>query len=314
MDGGSGSVVSSPLAGLTRRAIGGAAAGLLALGPSLATATDREDAIPVGPVAQLHGFMRLFAGQQGSCVFTNQGIIYGRAPDELPRPLVGYVAVLQIRPQEVARDIFRTAQIEALAFLDLTTGEPLTTWRNPYTEEVVIPVGYASPENIYYFDVTGSYTRALPLERTGRFHLDWHTSDTDIWVTETRRNAFPSGITEEEFPRAYAGPVRHSVDILTYRARISDFVRETILSVPSQLAMLSDTPWPLWMMMGRRPGQVLWHGFGAKYARLSDVPLRARRVIEAAYPGFLEDPWAFDVGSWGTAAQLRRLKAGGRIR
>jgi len=274
----------------------------------------REDVIPVAPVAQLRGFMRLFAGLHGSSVFTNQGIIYGRAPDELPRPLVGYVTVLQIRPQEVSPDVFRTAQIEALAFLDLATGEPLTTWRNPYTEEVVIPVGYASPENIYYFDVTGSYTRALPLLRTGLFHLDWHTSDTDIWVTETRRNAFASGITEEEFPRAYAGPVRHSVDILTYRARIADFVREPRLTVPSQLAMLSDTPWPLWMMMGRRPGQVLWHGFGAKYARLSDVPPRARRAIEASYPGFLEDPWAFDVGSWGTAAQLRRLKDAGQIR
>ena len=269
--------------------------------------------VPETPVDQLNGFMRLFAGRDGSSVFTNQGIIYGRAPDELPRPLVGYVSVLQIQPRQVMPNVFRTAQIEALVYLDLETGEPLTRWRNPYTDEAVIPVGYASPENIYYFDVTGSYTRALPLERSGRWHLDWHTSDTDIWVTETRRNAFPSGITEVEFPRAYAGPIRNSVDILTYRARIADFSSGRRF-VPSQLAMLSDTPWPLWMMMGRRPGQVLWHGFGGKFRQLSDVPAQARRAVETAFPGFLDDPWSFDVGSWGTAAQMRRLKAQGLIR
>ncbi len=256
--------------------------------------------------------MRLFAGRDGACVFTNQGIIYGRVPDELPRPLVGYVSVLQIRPAEVAPNVFRTAQIEALVFLDLATGEPLRTWRNPYTDEEVIPVGYASPENVYYFDVSGSYTRALPLERRGRQHLDWHVSDTDIWVTETRRNSFPSGITQEEFPRAYAGPVRHSVDILTYRARIEDF-RSRALHVPSQLAMLSDTPWPLWMMMGGRPGHVLWHGFGGRFRRLSDIPIKAHAAIEATYPGFLADPWRFDAAAFGTAAQLRRLKGEGLI-
>lgn len=305
--------------GLTRRGIGrgGLGTGLLAAwpvgaGPVAAGVADPAGAIPRDPVDQVQGFMQLFAGRSGASVFTNQGIIYGRTPDELSRPLVGYVSVLQIRPAEVAPNVFRTAQIEALVFLDLSTGEPLAAWRNPYTDEDVIPVGYASPENIYYFDVTGSYTRALPLERSGRWHLDWHVSDTDIWVTETRRNSFPSGITQEEFPRAYAGPIRHSVDILTYRARIGDFLSGAAY-IPSQLAMLSDTPWPLWMMMGRRPGHVLWQGFGGKFNALSDIPVEARRAIEATYPGFLSDPWRFEAAEYGTAAQLRRLKVEGRI-
>jgi len=275
------------------------------------SALSADSMLPASPEDRLRGFMRLFAGLHGSCVFTNEGIIYGKVEGQMAKPLYGFLAVLEVRVAEVQPGIFRSEQKEALVCTDLTTRMPLKTFINPYTSERLTPVGYVSPNNVYFFDVTGSYARELPAKRSGLKQLDWRSSASDIWVTESRFNSFPSSITEEEFPRAFSGAVRYSVDILTYRAKTSDFANAKLTSVPSTLTMMSDTPWPLWLMMAKRPGGVIWHGFGQKYARMSDLPDANRRAVNAAYPGFLADPWAFSNAEWGTAAQLRRLRAEG---
>jgi hypothetical protein len=272
-----------------------------------------QSLIPVTPIDRLTGFMRLFVGLRGKCVFTNEGIIYGKSDTLMAKPLYGFLAVLEVRVSEVEPGIYRSEQKEALVCTDLVTRMPLKSFINPYTSEKLIPVGYVSPNNVYFFDVTGSYARALPKERSGLKQLDWRTSATDIWVTESRFNSFPSSITEKEFPRAFSGEIRHSVDILTYRASARDFADTAMTSVPSTLTMVSDTPWPLWMMMGKRPGGVIWHGFGQKYRQLSDIPSVNRRAVDMAYPGFLDDPWGFASTEWGTAAQLRRLRAQGLL-
>jgi len=269
--------------------------------------------IPITPIDRLTGFMRLFVGLRGTCVFTNEGIIYGKSDTQMAKPLYGFLAVLEVRVSEVEPGIYRSEQKEALVCTDLTTRMPLKSFINPYTAEKLIPVGYVSPNNRYFFDVTGSYSRTLPKERSGIKQLDWRTSATDIWVTESRFNSFPSAITETEFPRAFSGETRYSVDILTYRAKARDFADNTLPSVPSTLTMVSDTPWPLWLMMGKRPGGVIWHGFGEKYKQLSDIPDVNRRAVDIAYPGFLDDPWGFKSAEWGTAAQLRRLRAQGLL-
>jgi hypothetical protein len=261
----------------------------------------------------LMGFLRLFTGARGGCVFTNEGVIHAKTDGDLLRPLVSYLSVLELRTREEAPGIFRTEQKEAMVYLDPVSRAPLASWTSPLTGETLIPVGYVSPVNVYHFDETGSYARELPPVRSGRWALDWRAGATDIWVTEIRANSFPSSITAEEFPRAWSGPTRHSIDILTFRAAARDFAEPRLASVPSTLAMTSDTPWPLWMMMGTRPGGVIWHGFGQKHARLSDLSDAVRAPIEAAYPGFLDDPWTFDSRPWGTAAQLRRLRAEGRL-
>jgi len=57
--------------------------------------------------------------------------------------------------------------------------------------------------------------------------------------------------------------------------------------------MVSDTPWPLWLMMGKRPGKVIWHGFGEKFKQLGDILDVSRSAVNIAQPGFLDDLWEF---------------------
>lgn len=274
---------------------------------------DPDRLLPKSPEESLIGFLRLFAGIETTSVFTNEGIIYGKAPGDLMRPLFGFLAVLEIRTKAAGDGVYEAEQKEAMVCLNLASRTLMKDWRNPYTDETLIPVGYVSPVNRYFFTATGSYMRTRPEGGGEPTPRDWRSSATDVWFTESRYNSFPASISAEEFPRAFASPVRNSVDILSYRAKAADFADASLRSVPSTLTMVSDTPWPLWMMMGKREGGAVWHGFGQKYADFAGLPDVNRRLIDEAYPGFLDDPWAYPHAEWGTAAQLRRLRDEGRL-
>lgn len=285
----------------------------VAASPAAARNSQRDPAclLPATPDIGLTGFMRMFAGLTGSSVFANEGIIYGKVKGELPRPLFGFVSVVEVRATEVEPRLWRSEQKEAMACLDMTSRMPIKTIRNPYTEEENYALGYVSPTNVYYFDKSGSGFRDKP--KAGQTSRLWRSSATDIWVTESRYNYFPSSISEDEWPRSYAGPIRNSVDILTYRAKATDFANPRLDNIPVTLTMVSDTPWPLWMLMGRREGIAIYHGSGQKYRKLRELPAITQRAIDLAYPGFLDDPWKFSGEPWGTVAQMRRLREEGKM-
>ena len=262
--------------------------------------------------SQVRLFVRMHSSIAGEAILTNEGIIYGRMLGELPKRLFGFRSLIAVRGSEIAPNMFRIEQREAMHYHDLESREPLDTFSNPYTNEPLTAVGYVSPLNVYFFDRTGSYARTLPASRDGMIKLDWRTGGGRVFVTESRFNSFPAGITESEFPRAYAGPERLSVDILTYESAEADLSRQTPL-VDSSLHMTSDGPWPYWLMMGRRPGGVLWVGNGWKYRNMARAPDEIKLTTEQVYPGFVADPWSFSQMEFGTAAQLRRLRAAGKI-
>lgn len=256
--------------------------------------------------------MRLMSGTGGEHCLSCEGIVYGSVPGHVAQRLVGFRSALIIRVVEPTAGTFRSEQREAMHYADLDSGEVLAAFVNPYTGERVIPVGYVSPLNVYYFDLAGSYMQRPTDEPERGPKFDWRTDGEDVWVTESRFNTFPSGITEREFPRAYSGPERKSVDVLTYRTSVEDFVRDTP-SVRAHVTIMSDAPWPFWLMQGRAPGGVLWQGFGRKYASFAALPAAFRTSTEHAFPGFLSDPWNFPEWEYGTAPQMRRLRAAGRI-
>lgn len=267
-----------------------------------------EALLPRDPLTSVRQFMRMMAATRGDACLSCEGIVYGHVPGEVAHRLVGFQSALIIRTTEISPGAFRTEQREAMHYADLETGEPLEEFTSPYTAERLKPIGYVSPLNVYFFDARGSYMQrpTNAPERGPKF--DWRTDGSDIWVTESRFNTFASGITEAEFPRAYSGPERKSVDILTYRTQVDLFARPDLTSLPAEISLLSDAPWPFWLMRGREPGGVLWQGFGRKYASFDAMPARFLAATARAYPRFLEDPWGFPEWEYGTAPQMRRLR------
>lgn len=287
---------------LNRRGFGALAAGLALGSGAGALAAAGRDAVIANE--DMLTFLRVFAVADGSCALTNAGIIYGKQPGELPRPLCGFLSVLEIAITHPARGLARAAQLEAMVCTTLDGSALLKEWTNVYTGERVIPVGYASPENLYYFTAAGTFTSTPPDGRPPSSTRTLTRVGGELRITDTRLNNFPSGITAAQFPRAFAAPMRRSVDILTHRALLADLAQPGY--VPADNSMLTDAPWPLWMMMGKADGHVIWHGFGSKYRTLAAIPREQAALIDQAYPGFMAHPASFPRRDWSTAAQLKR--------
>ena len=78
------------------------------------------------------------------------------------------------------------------------------------------------------------------------------------------------------------------------------------------MAIFTNGPWPLWLLMGRRAGGVVWTGTGEKYASMAAFP-SALRAQDLVYPGFTARPSAFPERDFGTAATIARLRAQGKL-
>lgn len=240
-----------------------------------------------------------------------EGRVYGKAPEDVIRPLFGFTSVLRVRYDAMGGDAVRFSQRESAHYTSLETGEPAGEFYNPYTDRTNIAVGYVSPLFTYELRPQGTWSTRSS-KQIGYLDPAIKQDMTHVWTTEYRANEFPASIDADEFPNAFRTRIRKSADVATYRVRTPD-LRSSKAFVPATTDVIADTPWPLWMFMGARPGNVIWIGHGAKVLTLQDLPGDMCRRVEMVHPGFLNDPWELDASRYSTAYQMRALRAAGRI-
>ena len=265
------------------------------------------------PADRLRALVRLRGREEGDVWQWFQGLIYGRADGEVLRAVCGFTAVLCVRYEAAVDGVYSFVQRESNHYTDLSTGEPVGEIRNPYTGKTNIAVGYVSPRFAFRLSAAGVASSVAPDKIVGTIARDFVSDATDIWTSESRANEYGAGISEEEFPEAYAGKVRRSADVATYRARKAAILDPSVPFVPSSLDFVADTPWMLWMMMGRTPGHMVWVGQGSKFATMPELPDDVKRRVEMVHPTFLADPWAIKPTAYLTALQMRALRAAGKI-
>jgi hypothetical protein len=209
--------------------------------------------------------------------------------------------------------VYKFAQRESNHYTDLLTRRPIGEVPNPYTGKTNIAVGYVSPKWSFLLSSAGVAMAANPENIIGEIPHHFDSDGTDVWATEARTNEFGSGISEDEFPEAYAGKIRKSSDVATYRAHLRTLRDAATSFVPASLSFVADTPWTLWMMMGKAHGHMTWVGQGQKFETMGHLPSDVRQRIEQVHPGFLADPWGMKATQFSTVKQLRDLKAAGKI-
>ena len=255
--------------------------------------------------------MRLRGALEQDCWLSFEGIVYGRGERNPIIPLIGFSSLLVVRYLKRG-DGWIMQQRESNHYTDLNSGEPADAWSNPYTNRINIPIGYISPLLTFEVRSTGTYLAVSGGERRGNFEPDLASDSKTIWSVERRANAFESALTKEEFPDLYVEPVRRSVDVATYRADQAAMFSD-VSFIPAATAIMADTPWLDWMLMGARPGHVMWHGVGSKTRLRSEVDEDLLRRVDMVHPGFLDAPWTMDRSPYSSREQMRRLRAEGRI-
>ena len=269
------------------------------------------------PNDRLSALVRLRGDVNAPCWLWFSGTVYARPENDVVTPLIGFCSVLRMIYEPNTEDSYTFTQRESCLFTDLKTGEVRHEMSNPFTGKTNHIFGYVSPVFKFGFALNGTFAledqRAHTPLRESILNPVLEYGAGDVWSTETRRNEFATAPSKAEFPEASSDQTRKSADIATYRARKAVLCDLDSPFVPAQLTFLADTPWFQWMFMGNRPGLLLWSGAGAKVATSSELPEIVRRRIDQAHPGFMEDPMGMDGTPFGTIAQMRQLKAEGKL-
>lgn len=258
------------------------------LGP-VAAAADPATIDLAAPRERLEAYVRANGDTSGAPVATwASGRVYAYVPGEKPRALFGLEVLGMSRFQKIEGGYLRLHR-EIGFYTDLTTGEVLKTWKNPWLQRdvEVIPI-QNDPVN-----------RRFTVENTNFSVLE---SGEDVMFYREVPLRYPNPLDPATYPENSSGEFYEAIEMFNtfvQRQALED-PRQT--SVPSTGSWTRFGPWLPWMEMGSREGYLLYHSRSLKPREgLDALPARLRQHVAANYPKYLEAPATFtspDETSW----------------
>ena len=182
---------------------------------------------------------------------------------------------------------FDVTSLEAVFLSDIDTGKRLTTWRNPYTDELLTvkfaPVG---PSTVHY---RPDNSRVLPtqiggarMEATSTISPPLIQGDEVFFRHTSNARVFSPGRTT---------PFEVN-DISMVHGSLKDLNDPRVKVGKAQVFYAEVTGWQRWLNMGDRPGTMTSRSAGAKVGSLDQMPDRWRAMLREAAPDLAADPVA----------------------
>jgi hypothetical protein len=249
--------------------------------------------------------LKVIGDLDGRPVFKDWDVtILAVLPGEKPRPILrmqGYnVGRLLPRPDGGHEWVTR----EVSYYQDLATGKIIERWDNPFTGRAVcvvqvandpvsnlFPPATAQPNPFTRFGVSGEVAS-----------LRW-----DIPL------AYPNALPPSEFPDESTGPTYLASEHFTFFARTADLVSDKLTSVPTHYAWFRTGPWLPWMMMGQRPGYLVYSGHGRKLGAFDELPAQVREYTLRHHPAYATAPDRYYQPNETSWTYYARLKRDGRL-
>ncbi len=175
--------------------------------------------------------------------------------------------------------------LEMVLLFDVETGEPLETWRNPYTgEELPVRFRPAGPLKVQYrpdnsrilpTDIGGT-----PLEASAKSHPPLIVNDDVFVQDESVARVFTPG-RERPF---------QVNDIAVYHGSLRNLADPAVTMGEATVFFGEITDWQRWMNMGERPGTLTSRSVGRKCSRWEDLPEGWRQRLAEVAPDIADDP------------------------
>jgi hypothetical protein len=245
------------------------------------------------PAQRLRLRARLFGSERTATVHRmSVGHVWALTPDRpLRTPMVSVInyAVAEWTP---AGDGFDVRGWDSAVYCRFGTTELLDWFDNPLTGARTQPVAFllgpmesrlrpgADPSAVGGAAV--ARPRDLPLNVSGG-HLTWPVASS---------RTLPNPLDAARFPASWGSPALSFELFAAFSARVADLLDPAQPQAPATSRYDELTPWPYWMEMGARPGQLIAHGAGAKLGRLEDAPPAWLAALRAGVPAmFAPSRW-----------------------
>lgn len=182
---------------------------------------------------------------------------------------------------------FEMASLELVLSLDLETGEPLESWKNPYTGET-LPVRF-NPlgPSVACFRPDNERIRpdkigGAPIESSVNTHPPTIVGDDVFVLDESKARVFTPG-REKPF---------EVNDLAVYHGSLANLSDPDVTFGEAKVFFAEVTGWQRWMNMGDRPGNLTSRLSGAKVRRYEDLPETWRSKLAQVAPQIAADPIA----------------------
>jgi hypothetical protein len=132
------------------------------------------------------------------------------------------------------------------------------------------------------------------------FAPEWTISGNEIWVDDEVSGERESWLSPKDWPQASSGAKIQIRSTVTSKGYVSDLVDPKVSSGRCTGIWTGLFPWLPWLLMGQRPGFLLWRSIGRKIRSPAEASPRILDFIAKREPGYLttEDPWMDRKNSW----------------
>ena len=286
------------------------------------TAMVAAPALPVGPAQaqpsgdirpldindardNLYGFAKVWGTIGPRAVLSGyQGVQYAVVGSKRAMPLFGYAGFGNIRNQIMPDGSVKVTGKECGYFTDLTTGEIIDHWDNPWTGERVEVFPFLNDRfrgtlglTQKVFRVGDSETvnnaNGAPPAEGAPFRLPWQPIGDQYLLGWDYAHEYTNPVTPEGWPKASTGrrvnPSEHFT-IFTPRAEVDDRSTHT---ARYHAGFMRQAPWWPWMRMGQSGVEGVLFGRMHSYQITGgheDVPPAILRRVERDRPDLLEEP------------------------
>ena len=192
-----------------------------------------------------------------------------------------------MRVQNLGEGAFELTRLEIALLFDRVTGEPLDTWRNPYTGED-IPVRFRpmGPTRIRFgadnSRVSPREIGGTPLETEATTHPPFIVGDDVFLREQSVARVFRPGDQ----------PPFEVNDLAVYHGSLANLTDPNVTVGEAMVFFGEVTSWQDWMGMGQRPGSLTSRLVGRKVTRYEDLPEAWRSRLAQLAPKIAADPVA----------------------
>lgn len=226
------------------------------------------------------------------------GIVSGVRPGEKVSDLFGFEVVSVGRNERQPDGTYRNLHRESILYTDLATGDILTEYLNPYTDEKVRVVDVTNdPWNIHiaeYINVGGpSYGGLNEEANAGReeYILNWSHSGNGMITALTNINLYyPSALQPDKWPRESSGSMNRVSECYTHVLSLADAQNENLTTVKKSGTWSRVTPWLPWLLMGQAPGHCLYQSTVTSLDGIDGFKKNVLAHMEKHHPHMLEAP------------------------
>jgi hypothetical protein len=269
------------------------------------------------PEDHLRAYVKLVGSTAPEMLYTHyQGVLYSVIANEVPRPLVRFEALGKARWTPRPDGSFLRKSHDLGFFGDLETRLPIDVFRNPHTNRDVRPLHYKNGRGETLYTRAGPrlpWAGAQTGDKAATFQPDWTISGDEIWVDDEVSGERESWLSPKDWPQASAGEKMHIRSTVTSKGSVSELINPKVSAGRCTIIWTGLFPWLPWLLMGQRPGFLLWRSVGRKIRTPEEASQRILDFIAEREPGYLtsEDPWMDRKNSW---IDYSKARAGDRKR